>query len=119
MQSRLPLLFILMTVTIDSMGIGLIMPVMPNLITEVNGGTLANVHFLAIPFNASAPEAAKLLANFMLSPEAQVKKADTAIWGDPTVLSMPSQDAEPSLDVVRQGCDRGRHRLMWRCHAEA
>lgn len=42
MQSRLPLLFILMTVTIDSMGIGLIMPVMPNLITEVNGGTLAN-----------------------------------------------------------------------------
>ncbi|WP_397545220.1 MFS transporter [Roseovarius carneus] len=31
-----------MTVTIDSMGIGLIMPVMPDLITEVNGGTLAN-----------------------------------------------------------------------------
>jgi putative thiamine transport system substrate-binding protein len=54
-----------------------------------DGGTLANVHFLAIPFNASAPEAAKLVANFMLSPEAQVKKADTAIWGDPTVLSMP------------------------------
>jgi putative thiamine transport system substrate-binding protein len=24
----------------------------------------------------------------MLSPEAQVKKADTAVWGDPTVLSM-------------------------------
>ncbi|MDA9054634.1 ABC transporter substrate-binding protein [Alphaproteobacteria bacterium] len=54
-----------------------------------DSGTLANVHFLAIPFNASAPEAAKLVANFMLSPEAQVKKADTAIWGDPTVLSMP------------------------------
>jgi putative thiamine transport system substrate-binding protein len=47
------------------------------------------VHFLAIPLNASAPEAAKLVANFMLSPEAQVKKADTTIWGDPTVLSMP------------------------------
>lgn len=42
MQSRLPLIFILMTVTIDSMGIGLIMPVMPDLITEVKGGTLAN-----------------------------------------------------------------------------
>lgn len=51
-------------------------------------GTLANVHFLAIPFNASAPAAAKVVANFMLSPEAQVKKADTKIWGDPTVLSM-------------------------------
>ncbi|MDC1382705.1 ABC transporter substrate-binding protein [Candidatus Puniceispirillum sp.] len=52
-------------------------------------GTLANVHFLAIPFNASTPEAAKLVANFMLSPEAQVKKADTTVWGDPTVLAMP------------------------------
>ena len=53
-----------------------------------DSGTLANVHFLAIPFNASAPEAAKLVANFMLSPEAQVKKANTAVWGDPTVLAM-------------------------------
>ena len=53
-----------------------------------DSGTLANVHFLAIPFNASAPEAAKLVANFMLSPEAQAKKADVAVWGDPTVLSM-------------------------------
>jgi len=54
-----------------------------------DGGTLANVHFLAIPFNATSPAAAKLVANFMLSPEAQVKKANTEVWGDPTVLSMP------------------------------
>ena len=54
-----------------------------------DGGTLANVHFLAIPFNATTPAAAKLVANFMLSPEAQLKKADTEVWGDPTVLSMP------------------------------
>jgi len=53
-----------------------------------DGGTLANVHFLAIPFNAAAPAAAKVVANFMLSPEAQVKKANAAVWGDPTVLSM-------------------------------
>ena len=53
-----------------------------------DGGTLANVHFLAIPFNATAPAAAKIVANFMLSPEAQLKKADTKVWGDPTVLSM-------------------------------
>ena len=57
-------------------------------------GTLANVHFLAIPFNASAAEAAKIVANFMLSPEAQIKKADSRIWGDPTVLSMPRLTAE-------------------------
>ncbi len=54
-----------------------------------NSGTLANVHFLTIPFNASAPAAAKLVANFMLSPIAQAKKSDAAVWGDPTVLSMP------------------------------
>ena len=51
-------------------------------------GTLANVHFLAIPFNANAPEAARVVADFMLSPEAQLRKADPRIWGDPTVLAM-------------------------------
>lgn len=39
---RLPVLFILLSVMIDAMGIGLIIPVMPDLIQEVNGGTLAN-----------------------------------------------------------------------------
>lgn len=41
MTGRLPLYFILMTVMIDSMGIGLILPVMPDLIEEVGGLTLA------------------------------------------------------------------------------
>jgi MFS transporter, DHA1 family, tetracycline resistance protein len=39
---RLPVLFILVTVTLDAMGIGLIMPIMPDLILEVQGGTLAS-----------------------------------------------------------------------------
>ena len=39
---RLPLVFILMTVMIDAMGVGLIMPIMPGLIVEVQGGTLAD-----------------------------------------------------------------------------
>ena len=56
-------------------------------------GTLANVHFVAIPFNASAPEAAQVVANFLLSPEAQIKKADSAIWGDPTVLDLSKLSA--------------------------
>lgn len=38
---RLPVLFILLTVMIDAMGIGLILPVMPDLIRETTGGTLA------------------------------------------------------------------------------
>ena len=38
---RLPTIFILITVTLDAMGIGLIIPIMPDLIREVEGGTLA------------------------------------------------------------------------------
>ncbi len=40
-RNRLSLVFVLATVMIDAMGIGLIMPVMPGLITEVQGGSLA------------------------------------------------------------------------------
>lgn len=52
------------------------------------GGALSNSHFLAIPFNARAKEGAIVVANFLLSPEAQARKADPTIWGDPTVLAV-------------------------------
>ncbi|WP_170790338.1 TCR/Tet family MFS transporter [Ruegeria lacuscaerulensis] len=39
---RLPFLFVLLTVMIDAMGIGLVLPIMPELIVEVQGGTLAS-----------------------------------------------------------------------------
>ena len=39
---RLPLIFVIMTTVIDSMGIGLILPVMPALLREVSGATLAD-----------------------------------------------------------------------------
>ncbi|MCF2905114.1 TCR/Tet family MFS transporter [Octadecabacter sp. CECT 8868] len=39
-QRKRAFLFILMTLTLDAMGIGLILPVMPDLIAEVNGGTI-------------------------------------------------------------------------------
>ena len=51
-------------------------------------GSLANSHFLAIPFNSSATAAARVVINFLLSPEAQARKANPDVWGDPTVLSM-------------------------------
>lgn len=53
-------------------------------------GMLGNVHFVAIPANSSASAGAKVVANFLLSPEAQIRKADPQIWGDPTVLSVTS-----------------------------
>ena len=56
-------------------------------------GTLANVHFVAIPFNASAAAGAQVVANFLLSPEAQIRKANPEIWGDPTVLSIAKLSA--------------------------
>lgn len=53
-----------------------------------DGGTIGNTHFVAIPFNASAPAGAMVVANFLLSPEAQAHKADPSVWGDPTVLDV-------------------------------
>jgi putative thiamine transport system substrate-binding protein len=61
-----------------------------------SGGTLANSHFLAIPANARAKEGALVTADFLLSPEAQARKADERYWGDPTVLDLarlPAADA--------------------------
>jgi putative thiamine transport system substrate-binding protein len=51
-------------------------------------GTLGNTHFVAIPFNATAKAGSKVFANFLMSAPAQIRKADPAIWGDPTVLAM-------------------------------
>jgi putative thiamine transport system substrate-binding protein len=50
------------------------------------GGTIANTHFVAIPYNSGSSEAAQVVANFLMSPEAQARKQDPAVWGDATVL---------------------------------
>lgn len=51
-------------------------------------GTIGNTHFVAIPYNAPARAGAMVVANFLLSPAAQARKADIAHWGDPTVLDL-------------------------------
>ena len=55
-------------------------------------GTLANVHFLAIPYNSGKKTAAKVFVNFLISPEAQLKKQDKTFWGDPSIVSMAKLD---------------------------
>jgi putative spermidine/putrescine transport system substrate-binding protein len=45
-------------------------------------GTIANTHFVAIPYNAKDKAAAMVVANFLLSPEAQLEKAKPEVWGD-------------------------------------
>jgi len=53
----------------------------------LDSGALSNIHFLAIPWNANANAGAKVAINFLLSPEAQSRKGELTIWGDPSVLS--------------------------------
>lgn len=56
-------------------------------------GTIGNTHFVAIPFNANAKAGAMVLADFLMSPEAQLRKQDPTVWGDPTVLNIASLPA--------------------------
>ncbi len=49
-------------------------------------GTIANTHYVAIPYNSPHKAAAMVTADFLLSPEAQLSKADPAGWGDLAVL---------------------------------
>ncbi|TYC49216.1 ABC transporter substrate-binding protein [Rhodobacterales bacterium] len=56
----------------------------------LDGGTIGNTHFVAIPFNSSNAAGAKVFADFLMSPLAQSRKQDPEIWGDPTVLNVAS-----------------------------
>lgn len=67
------------------------------------GGTIGNAHFVAIPFNSQSKAAAQVVANFLLSPQAQARKANTQYWGDPTVLdvnALPDPLRQPFDDIV-------------------
>lgn len=57
-------------------------------------GTIANTHYLAITFNSDHKAGAMVVANFMLSPEAQYNKAIPENWGDLTVLDPAKLPAE-------------------------
>lgn len=70
-----------------------------------DGGTIGNTHFVAIPFNASAKAGALVVADFLMSPQAQARKQDPEIWGDPTVLNVAAlQAADRALfDALQLG----------------
>lgn len=57
-------------------------------------GTIANTHFVAIPFNAADKAAAMVVADFLLSPEAQLEKANPDVWGDFPAIDTSRLDAE-------------------------
>jgi putative thiamine transport system substrate-binding protein len=51
-------------------------------------GTIGNASFVAIPYNANAVAGAMVVADFLLSSEAQLRAQDPAILGYGTVLDM-------------------------------
>ena len=71
-------------------------------------GTLQNSHYLGIVARSSHKQAAMVVVNFLISPEAQLRKLDPSVWGDGTVLD------------VTQLPDAWRERFVkagWRAHA--
>ncbi|HEX6111288.1 MAG TPA: ABC transporter substrate-binding protein [Geminicoccaceae bacterium] len=57
-------------------------------------GTIGNTHFVAIPFNAAHKAGAMVIADFLMSPEAQARKQDPRVWGDGTVLDLDALTPE-------------------------
>jgi putative thiamine transport system substrate-binding protein len=68
-------------------------------------GTIGNTHFVAIPFNAAHKEGAMVVANFLLSPEAQARMQHPEIWGDGTVLDLDalSPDDRALFEALPRG----------------
>lgn len=60
----------------------------------LDGGTIGNASFVAIPYNANAAAGAMVVADFLMSPEAQARKQDPSVWGSGTILSMARLSAE-------------------------
>jgi putative thiamine transport system substrate-binding protein len=54
----------------------------------LDGGTIGNTNFVAIPFNANAKEGAMVVANFLLSGEAQARAQDPRYLGAFSVLDL-------------------------------
>ena len=74
---------------------------------QFDTGTIGNTHFLAIPFNSKVKEGSQVVANFLLSPVAQARKADIKVWGDPTVLS-PAKMSAPDAALFNAGRANGQ-----------
>jgi putative thiamine transport system substrate-binding protein len=69
-----------------------------------DSGMIGNTHFVAIPYNAAHKAGAMVVANFLMSPEAQAHKARPDVWGDQTVLdvdALPPEKRRLFADIAR------------------
>lgn len=78
------------------------------------GGTIGNVSFVAIPYNAANAEGAQVVANFLLAPEVQARMQNIEVLGSFSVLDparlddaaraafddLPSAPALPTLEEL-------------------
>ncbi|MEO6444338.1 MAG: ABC transporter substrate-binding protein, partial [Gemmatimonadaceae bacterium] len=60
----------------------------------LHDGMIANTHYLGIPFNAPSAAGAMVVADFLLSPAAQLEKLRPEVWADGTVLAVDQLDDE-------------------------
>jgi putative thiamine transport system substrate-binding protein len=68
-------------------------------------GTIGNASFVAIPYNSGSTEGAMIVANFLMSPEAQARAQDPNLLGYGTVLNMDALTVEDRalFDVLELG----------------
>ncbi len=88
-------------------------------VLPLEGGTVGNASFLAIPASSGAQQASMAVADLALSPRQQAAKADPAVWGQFPAVEVSRLDAEqraqfdalPQSDVVPpfEQLSRGAH----------
>ena len=68
-------------------------------------GTIGNASFVAIPYNSGSKEGAMVVADFLMSPEAQLRAQNPEILGYGTVLDMEALDAadRAAFDALELG----------------
>lgn len=69
-------------------------------VLALDGGTLGNASFLAIPSNAAHTAGAEVVADLALSPEQQLAKADPTVWGQYTVLDASRLPADVAREIA-------------------
>ena len=60
----------------------------------LKAGSIHNTSYLGIPYNSVNVEAAMVVCNFLISPEAQIKKVDINAWGSTMILDYDKLDAQ-------------------------
>jgi putative spermidine/putrescine transport system substrate-binding protein len=69
----------------------------------LDSGTIQNSHYLGIIKESAKKAAAMVVINFMISPEAQLQKQRSSVWGDGTILDLSKlpQDEKLKFDSLQ------------------